>query len=79
MGESERLELEKKYWTKELRTLVGGVINATLCTVEDMGGYDELFFGFKIKLSDGKLKDIIFLSDEEGNGGGRFEIQDSVQ
>jgi hypothetical protein len=53
-----------------LNKIVGGKIEST---VQDKEG--EGFFGLQISLPDKSKKVIWFLSDDEGNAPGSFEIQ----
>jgi hypothetical protein len=60
-----------KYYLAQLNTLVGGKVTA-VATDED-----EEFFGLQITMPDGTRRTILFLSDDEGNGPGSFEIQNA--
>jgi hypothetical protein len=56
----------------QLKSLVGGTITALARTGADAG--EEEFFGLVVTLSDGKKRTVLFLSDEEGNAPGSFEM-----
>ena len=61
-----------QFYLEQLAVLVGGTVVATARTGADEFG-DE-FFGLKIMDKDGRLRSLLLLSDDEGNGPGSFEI-----
>jgi hypothetical protein len=62
--------MANKYWTDILSKFSGSVIEKA---VSDSKGE---FFGLQIKTPFGKHKVIWFLSDEEGNNPGAFEVNE---
>ena len=56
-----------EFYTKQLVGLVGGKVVSVITDPEDG------FFGLRVKTPEG-LMDLWFLSDDEGNGAGSFEI-----
>ena len=64
-----------KFYLDRLEPLVGGTIVGLIRTGVDEESGDE-FFGLSIKFEDGKIKHLILLSDDEGNGPGSFEIME---
>lgn len=63
---------EITYWTDKLNELKDGVIqNAVVDISPDL----PIMFGLLILMPDKSKKVVWFLSDEEGNESGRFEIQ----
>lgn len=63
-----------KFYLDQLDPLVGGQITGLVRTGEDEFG-DE-FYGLTILCKDGNVRRVIFLSDDEGNGPGSFEIME---
>lgn len=59
-----------RYYVNQLQDLVGSRI---VQTVQDN---EEGFFGMIVSLPDGTKKVLWFLSDEEGNAPGAFQIDD---
>jgi hypothetical protein len=65
-------ELEVKYWIGLINeNMVGGKI--VKAVFDDSDEYD-VWFGFEL-IKDGVKRTVLFSSDEEGNGGGRFFIE----
>lgn len=58
------------FYQKQLSKLLDGKI---IGTIQDEDGE---FFGLRILMPKGKVKLLWFLSDDEGNGPGSFEIGD---
>lgn len=58
------------FYVKQLSQVVGGTI--TTVAVDD----ENEFFGLSIAMPDGSRKVLWFLSDDEGNGPGSFDIED---
>lgn len=56
----------------QLKPLVGGKITALARTGPEPD--EEGFFGFVVTLPNGQKRTVLFLSDEEGNAPGSFEI-----
>lgn len=62
-----------EFYLDQLSPFVGGKIIALARTGEpDM--FEEELFGLVITLKNGTSKTLLFLSDDEGNGPGSFEI-----
>jgi hypothetical protein len=62
-----------KYWTKQVKSLCGGVIQNPIFSPGGIEFGDELW-GFEVKLPNGKTKLVWVLMDEEGNGPGALDI-----
>ena len=62
------------FYLDQLKPLVGGKITALARSGPGADPFEDEFFGFVIKMPDGKTKTLILLSDDEGNGPGSFEI-----
>ena len=62
-------------WFKDrILDFVGGTITNVL---ESPGNeWEGSFYGLRIKQKDGKLVDVIFLSDDEGNAPGSLDIME---
>ena len=60
------------YWKTVLTALVGGTIKKVLVNYGD----GENWYGLAIKLADGRKMALWFLSDEEANAPGRFEVSE---
>jgi len=62
----------RQYWAGQLSELIGGEIAIVLIDpkTED---YDEMY-GLIVLMPDKTRKQIWFLSDEEGNNAGRFQV-----
>lgn len=58
------------FYVKQLSQVVGGTI--TTVAVDN----ENEFFGLAIAMPDGNRKVLWFLSDDEGNGPGSFDIED---
>lgn len=70
MGQS----YQTQFYLDQLKPLVDGKIIGLLRSGEDEFG-DE-FFGLTIQCKDGAIRSLIFLSDDEGNGPGSFQISE---
>lgn len=65
---------EVEYWTTVLSTLKGGkILEAVVDYPEEEG--DEPYFGLLIEMPDKTSKILWLLSDEEGNHGGRCNVE----
>ena len=64
--------LVNDYYTKQLKKLVGGKVTTPFIIEEG----SEIFYGIDIKMPKGKIKYLVFLMDDEGNGPGSFQIGD---
>ena len=64
------------FYLDKLKPLVGGRITALARSGSTGDPHEDEFFGFVIKLPNGKTKTLILLSDDEGNGPGSFELID---
>ncbi len=62
------------YFVEKLQSLIGGKIVNVISQMQDMGGYKERFYGIHVQMPNGKVKRVLFLRDEEGNGAGGFDI-----
>ncbi len=62
------------FYLKKLDQLVGGTITGLVRSGDDSGTGE--FFGFVVTMPDGTKKQIVLLSDDEGNAPGSFEILD---
>lgn len=60
----------------QLTPLIGGTITTLTRSGPTDDPYEPEFIGMVIKLRNGKLKHLLLLSDDEGNGPGSFEISD---
>jgi len=70
------MKSQADFYLEQLRPLIGGKITALTRSGPTDDPYDMEFIGFIIKLSNGKSKSLVLLSDDEGNGPGSFEISD---
>ena len=61
------------FYLKKLNQLVGGTITGLARSGEDSGNGE--FFGLVITMPDGTIKQLVLLSDDEGNAPGSFEIE----
>jgi hypothetical protein len=61
-------------WTKELKKLVGGKIVDVAEDAEESWNPEQTILGLVVEMPNKSLKVMWLLSDEEGNGAGRFEI-----
>ncbi|MCL2590582.1 MAG: hypothetical protein FWD67_06815 [Betaproteobacteria bacterium] len=61
-----------EFYLAQLEPLVGGTIAGLAATEAD--GFGMEFFGLQVTLPDGGRKVLFFLSDDEGNAPGSFEI-----
>lgn len=68
---------EIKYWLKELRSLENTLVKKAVYDYNKE--FNMLVFGLVFETIDNKEKIMWILSDEEGNNGGRFEINDVVK
>lgn len=68
------MNTKTEFYLNQLNPLVGGKITALARTGEPENTDQEEFFGVVITLRDGTSKTLLFLSDDEGNGPGSFEI-----
>ena len=68
------MESQATFYLDQLKPLVGGKITALARCGPNADSNEDEFFGFVIKLPNGKTKTLILLSDDEGNGPGSFEI-----
>jgi len=59
-----------------LKPLIGATITGLASTTSNGEAFDDEFFGFDVTLPNGAQKTLLFLSDDEGNGPGSFEIHD---
>lgn len=76
MAREQHINQEINFWVGILKNFVGWTIHRPLYSIED----DEVWVGFQIRSPDGKkLKDVWFLSDEEGNHGGRFNAAELIK
>jgi hypothetical protein len=66
------MRAKTKFYLDQLEKLVGATIVGTCIEGSEEGD----FFGITIKLPGGKIKHLILLSDDEGNGPGSFELVD---
>ena len=60
------------FYLKTLNQLVGGTITGLARSGVDCGNGE--FFGLVITMPDGTIKQLVLLSDDEGNAPGSFEI-----
>ncbi|TXH76820.1 hypothetical protein [Thiobacillus sp.] len=67
---------QTQFYLDQLKPLMDGKIIGLLRSGEDELG-DE-FYGLSIQCKDGATRRLIFLSDDEGNGPGSFEITEGV-
>ena len=70
------MDSRTNFYLDKLKPLIGGKIAALARSGPTDDPHEHEFFGFIIKLSNGKTKTLILLSDDEGNGPGSFEIID---
>lgn len=61
------------FYLKKLDQLVGGTVTGLVRSGEDDGCGE--FFGLVITMPDGTKKQLVLLSDDEGNAPGSFEIE----
>lgn len=66
---------EANFWVKRLADAIKGGTVTDVFAIEEGEFKRDIFIGFDIAFADGKINRIILLSDEEGNGRGRFEVQ----
>ena len=68
--------MANNYWENLLGKLIGGKVVGVI--KDDSENEDNFgngtFYGLQILMPDGKVMDMWFLSDEEGNGAGRPDI-----
>ena len=67
------MESQATFYLDKLKPLIGGRITALARSGPTGDPHEDEFFGFVIKLPNGKTKTLILLSDDEGNGPGSFE------
>jgi hypothetical protein len=60
------------FYTKRLNQLIGGKVTTSFIIEEG----SEIFYGIDIKMPNGEIKYLVFLSDDEANGPGSFQIGD---
>lgn len=63
---------QRTYWLSQLRELHTGKIIKSL--VDPANEYSDEMYGLLIEMPDKTKKQIWFLSDEEGNNAGRFQV-----
>jgi hypothetical protein len=63
-----------EFYLKQLAPLVGATISGLAVTDPKNGSCGMEFFGIEATMPSGEKKAILFLSDDEGNGPGSFEI-----
>ncbi|CDQ10594.1 conserved protein of unknown function [Acidithiobacillus ferrivorans] len=64
------------FYLKKLEQLVGGTISGLVRGGNGLGHDDiDEFFGMVITMPDGTKKQLVLLSDDEGNAPGSFEIE----
>ncbi|MHB1630689.1 MAG: hypothetical protein ACYCQL_00545 [Acidithiobacillus sp.] len=61
------------FYLEELDQLVGGTISGLVRTGDDSDNGE--FFGLLVTMPDGTKKQLVLLSDDEGNAPGSFEIE----
>jgi hypothetical protein len=61
------------FYLKKLEPLVGGTITGLVRSGNDRGNGE--FFGLVITMPDGTKKQLVLMSDDEGNAPGSFEIE----
>jgi hypothetical protein len=70
------MKSQATFYLNQLKPLVGGKITGLARSGPNADLHEDEFFGFVIKLPNGKTKTLILLSDDEGNAPGSFEITD---
>ena len=70
------MDSQATFYLDKLKPLIGGRITALARSGPTGDPHEHEFFGFVIKLPNGKTKTLILLSDDEGNGPGSFELID---
>lgn len=71
-----RQSLGTEFHLDQLKPLIGGVVVGTARSGEDKLEDEPEFFGISIRGKDGKLRHLFFLTDDEGNGPGSFDIME---
>lgn len=66
------MEEQTDFYLKQLAQLLGGKITGLARTGVDDEGQE--FFGIVVTLPNGKIKNLIIMSDDDGNAPGSFEI-----
>jgi len=70
---------ENDYFLRQISTIIGSrVIGAVVTPPIEGNSYDDKFYGLKLQKTDGTIKYIWFLQDEECNGPGSFSIEDPI-
>ena len=70
------MDSQTNFYLDKLKPLIGGKITALARSGPTDDPHEDEFFGFVIKLPNGKRKTLFLLSDDEGNGPGSFELID---